>query len=184
MGAPIIQPKRIHVYGSPAPALVDDDIFEIASSMAWHLSPDGYVRSCSYDRSTVIYLSSLALGQPSSASNPIHYLNDNKLDCRRRNLAVVTPSQLMGTKRLHKNNTSGYKGVSWSKAVRKWRAYISPQGKCITLGYFHDKLDAAKAYDAAAVKYFGPTARTNASMALQPEKTPTAHAPSTRFARS
>jgi hypothetical protein len=51
---------------------------------------------------------------------------------------------------LQKNNTSGYRGVTWHKSQQKWRARISIQGKMNELGYFHSKEDAAKRYEEVA----------------------------------
>ncbi len=48
---------------------------------------------------------------------------------------------------LQSNNKSGYRGVSWHKASNKWIARIIKNGKCINIGSFIDKIDAAKAYD-------------------------------------
>jgi hypothetical protein len=42
-----------------------------------------------------------------------------------------------------------------------WRAAIKADGKRISLGYYKRQEDAALAYDAAAIKHFGPFAVTN-----------------------
>ena len=58
--------------------------------------------------------------------------------------------------KISKRNTSGIKGVTWSKKQKKWRAYITFQRKYISLGSFHKKEDAAKARKEAEEKYFQP----------------------------
>ena len=50
-------------------------------------------------------------------------------------------------------NTSGYKGVSWSKKSGKWRAELKVEGVLKYLGLYENKLDAAKAYNDAIDEY-------------------------------
>lgn len=50
-------------------------------------------------------------------------------------------------KRLQKNNTSGYKGVSFSKVFKKWVAYINVANKRKHLGCFETVIEGARAYD-------------------------------------
>lgn len=47
---------------------------------------------------------------------------------------------------LQKNNTSGFRGVSWSKASNKWHAYIKIKGKRFHLGLFETPEEASSAY--------------------------------------
>jgi hypothetical protein len=48
----------------------------------------------------------------------------------------------MANSGLKSNNTSGVKGVSWSKSKSKWRAHIMVSGKQLHLGYY-DNIEAA-----------------------------------------
>jgi len=59
-------------------------------------------------------------------------------------------------KRKSKNNTSGYKGVSYVKSRGKWVAYIYSNKKRIQLGYFGEIQDAIDARKAAETKYHSP----------------------------
>jgi hypothetical protein len=166
----LIQPKRIYVRGGNGPAIVDEDIFNEASSISWHIDSNGFARTNTIGRSS-LSLAALALGVNPSVSHRIHHINGNKLDCRKRNLVLLDMSKLMGTKKLHRNNTSGFKGVSWNKRLNKWIANIYC-GKKVSLGYFENKEDAARAYDAAALKYFGPYAKTNLVLGLYDDSGP------------
>ena len=67
---------------------------------------------------------------------------------------------------LHRNNTSKFKGVSWLKAKEKWRAQIRVENNDIWLGLFSSPELAARAYDAAALKYHGSFACTNEMLGL------------------
>lgn len=63
--------------------------------------------------------------------------------------------------KLNKNNTSGFRGVSWFKYRNKWHASLWVNYRNIHLGYFSNKLDVAKVYNKNAIKYFGEFARLN-----------------------
>lgn len=63
--------------------------------------------------------------------------------------------------RMKSTNTSGYIGVDWSKTSNKWKAHITVNRQNIYLGLFEDKLEAAKIYNAAAIKYHGVFAKQN-----------------------
>jgi len=87
--------------------------------------------------------------------------NENGLDNQRENLRPATKSQNMMNRGLDRNNKSGFKGVCWYKARGKWICYITVMNRRLHLGYFDDKIEAAKAYNAAAKKHFGEFAWLN-----------------------
>ena len=87
--------------------------------------------------------------------------NQNKLDNRRGNLRPATASQNKCNNSKNKNNTSGYKSVSWDKRREKWRAQIMINRKNKFLGYYDDPREAARAYNEAALKYHGEFAVLN-----------------------
>jgi AP2 domain-containing protein/HNH endonuclease len=77
------------------------------------------------------------------------------------NLRDATITQNQGNRRINKNNTSGFKGVSWSKQHNKWLAVIQRYGKTRHVGLFSSIEEAANAYDMAAKEYFGAFACLN-----------------------
>lgn len=101
-------------------------------------------------------------------SQGIDHANRNKLDNRWSNLRKTTKKLNAANCDLPANNTSGYKGVSWSKQANKWHAYIKVDQKRINLGFFNDIEEAARTYDKAALKHFGAYAATNEMLGLLP----------------
>jgi len=89
----------------------------------------------------------------------IDHKNGNKSDNRLANLRDVTKSLNMANVGRRKTNTSGFKGVSWSRWAGRWEARIQIAGKQKFLGYFGTPELAHAAYCAAAVEAFGECAR-------------------------
>lgn len=83
----------------------------------------------------------------------IDHINGIKNDNRIINLREVDCLENNKNKRLGKNNTSGYFGITWNKTARKWRGFIKINGKNKHLGYFTDKKEAIKTRKMAESKY-------------------------------
>lgn len=83
-------------------------------------------------------------------------------DYRKENLIVcsIQERQTMIPKR-RKDTSSKYRGVSYSKTVKLWRAGITVGGTSINLGDFKTEEAAARAYNNAAKKHFGKNGYQN-----------------------
>jgi hypothetical protein len=92
---------------------------------------------------------------------PPDHIDRNGLNCRRSNLRAADSSQQQAHRGCQKNNSSGFKGVSWFKALGKWQARIQVNRKQRHLGFFDDKIEAAKVRDRAALEAFGEFAVLN-----------------------
>lgn len=84
------------------------------------------------------------------------------LDYRKSNLVVCTMKERQRLlPKTRKTTTSSYRGVSFSKIYNKWKAAIKCNGRNINLGIFDTEVDAALAYNKAAVQHFGDIAYQN-----------------------
>ncbi len=91
------------------------------------------------------------LGRPLTKGEKCDHKNNDTLDNRRSNLRLATNSQSSQNRRMRKDNTSGYKGVS--RTAGKWLAQIRVNKKRIPLGTFDTAEQAYEAYCKAAKKY-------------------------------
>lgn len=90
----------------------------------------------------------------------VDHANRDTLDNQRGNL------RLCDHRRNAQNSkatlgTSAYKGVSFEKRHNNWRVRISTVNGIVYVGNFQDEVEAAKAYDMAAIKHHGEFAWLN-----------------------
>lgn len=74
----------------------------------------------------------------------IDHINGDGTDNRIANLRLATTAQNTMNRRRRIDNTSGYKGISWSKKSQRWVVHIGHEGKILHLGLF-DSIEEAKA---------------------------------------
>jgi hypothetical protein len=92
-------------------------------------------------------------------SDEIDHINGDPLDNRIANLRLATRSQNLANTKASSRNTSGFKGVAFSKKAGRWQAYICKDQKQKHLGYFDSPEAAHAAYLSAAEQCFGVYAR-------------------------
>jgi hypothetical protein len=143
-------------------ALVDDSDFEYLSQFDWQVSFSGwhwYATSRLGDsQGSLKSMHRLLFGFP--ARTQIDHIDRNTLNNQRGNLRVATPSQT-GANSIARGGSSRFKGVTWDKNRSLWSARLRVHPLRLALGRFEFEGDAAKAYDAAARKFFGEFARVN-----------------------
>lgn len=144
-------------------ALVDDeDAARVLAAGAWYAEVGPRSRTVYAATKTsrrprrTIHMHQVVTGWPY-----VDHVNGDGLDNRRANLRPATQTQNNGNAPRYRNNTSGYKGVYFVARRGNWAAQIAVSGRRFHLGTFADPVQAAKAYDDAAVRYFGEFARLN-----------------------
>lgn len=91
----------------------------------------------------------------------IDHVNMDRIDNRISNLREATRAQNRMNESIKKSNTSGYKGVSWSKEKTRWEARIMKDRKSTVIGYFDDPKDAHEAWKKKAAELHGEFARSS-----------------------
>jgi hypothetical protein len=92
-------------------------------------------------------------------SGLINFKDGNNKNLIWENLRDASQSEKSAASRIHSNNKSGYRGVSFDKQSQKWRAQIRVKGKNSTLGFFETAEEASSAYMQAARSSFGEYAK-------------------------
>jgi len=97
----------------------------------------------------------------------IDHRNRDGLDNRRHNLRAATESE----NRINQPKCRGagrFKGVDWDKARQCWRARVRINGRLVSLGRYAEEVEAAAAYNAAALAEWGEFAWLNDLALLTP----------------
>jgi hypothetical protein len=142
---------------------VDDDVFDYLNQWHWTYSGTYAVRHTGVWPKNLkkIYLHRFIMNTPDGMDTD--HINGDKLDNQRGNLRVCTHAQNLANGKHRSNNTSGFKGVCWSKQQNKWQVHIWKDGKNFSLGYFSDINEAVNAYKQASKEYHGEFANPTSS---------------------
>lgn len=131
-------------------AKIDPTDRDTVLAYRWYVGSNGYARHDRKDEGGAVraILMHRLLLSPSPGLE-VDHINGDRLDNRRANLRVVTHAQNMqnrspnGHKRTRQPH-SGYRGVLWIPAKKKWRVRVVVNGKRHSGGYFHDAEEAGR----------------------------------------
>lgn len=129
--------------------IVDDEDFESMNKYKWYVSSHGYAMTTTIPH---LYMHRILNKTPNGFLTD--HINRNTLDNRKINLRIADKRLNSINRGLQSNNTSGYRGISWSKQCNKWETYIWNRGLRIRLGYYKIIKDAIFARKQAEKKYY------------------------------
>lgn len=139
-------------------AMIDSKFAGLASISFWiALGKIPNVYAATVHAGKTIYLHRAVMNAPEDAI--VDHIDGNRMDCRLSNLRFATHAENIRNSPIKKNNTSGLKGVTWSKAAKKWTSQIVHNGEKFYLGLFDTKELAFAAYCDASKKHHGEFGR-------------------------
>lgn len=157
--------------GSKLFAIVDDDDFKLICNYRWQFER-GYAKAQVYMgrgekwqsekyqyKYQHVYMHRLISN--AQRGQVVDHANGNRLDNRKCNLRLCSSSENAKNVKGKSRKYSKYKGVTKIKNSDKWQAQITVNYKSVYLGLFAGELEAAQAYNIAALKHFGEFAQLN-----------------------
>lgn len=141
-------------------AIIDADDYEKVYDYKWS-SSNAYAESKTfyYRDSGATKMHRLITDAP--AGKEVDHINGNRSDNRKSNLRICSARENHKNKFKKALAASLFKGVCFDKGRNQWVASISCDYKKIFLGRYDCELDAATAYNFAAIKYHGEYANFN-----------------------
>ncbi len=127
------------------------------AAFGWYRTGNGY--AARHEKGTVLLMHRVILNAPRGVG--VDHIHRERLDNRRCNLRFATHFQQAYNSNISRKNTSGYKGVSFSKYDRRWVSEIRCGGRDYFLGMYSSPEEAAIAYDFAALALHREFAATN-----------------------
>lgn len=143
--------------------MVSEEDFAELSQHTWY-NTKGYAYRAVYipaiKNNRMVAMHREIMGTPNGMDTD--HINGNTLDNRRENLRVCTHAEnSMNTKKSRSALYSKFKGVTYNKRARLFMVQIKFLGKRVYCKYFKTEIEAAKAYNENAPKFFGEYAKIN-----------------------
>lgn len=147
-------------------ALIDESDYALVAGYRWRAlkGHNGKVYAYAHVSGGSVYMHRVIAGTESGFETD--HVNGDGLDNRRGNLRTATASQNSANAWKPRRpdgspHSSIFKGVSWDKGRGKWQAQIALHGRSKNLGRYLTEIEAARAYDTAALAQWGEFAKVN-----------------------
>lgn len=134
--------------------IVDASDYVLVSDTRWNLQVDGYT-AYAVKAGELMHRRLIEV----KAGLVVDHIDRDGLNNTRGNLRVTTQRENIVNRRVQRNNTSGYRGVS--KQDGRWKAMLGVRGKHVYLGLFNTPEDAARAYNKAVLEHNEPGSPLN-----------------------
>ncbi|WP_320533628.1 HNH endonuclease [Robbsia andropogonis] len=148
-------------------ALIDEEDSALVFSRRWYASNWGYAKTSIVDgdgKKTETSMHRFILGLKNGDGKEVDHINGNRLDNRRINLRICSHAENIRNRGALRTNNSGYKGVYWVSARKKWRSSLWFDGKFFHVGYFTSPQSAYEAYCIKAKELHGDFANLGVPM--------------------
>ncbi len=148
--------KKIHINGHTC--IIDACCYENIIRYQWRISKykNGSIYALT-GKNPSIGMHRIIMSCPDGFD--VDHINGNGLDNRTSNLRIVTRQLNAINSRLSSKNTSGYRGITFDRKTKKWRARaqlrIDGERKIISFGYYPTKELAFAAYKHGLEGFFG-----------------------------
>lgn len=152
------------IHGKGIFTLIDDDMFDTISQHNWFISGRGYAFAYNplhYAQHKQVRNMALHRFVMDFPNGIVDHKNRNKLDNRKENLRVVGAAQNSWNQDINSRNTTGYRGVSPCPYTDKFNVSIMVNGVRHRIGRYLDVEVAGRAWDVAAIEYYGEYAVLN-----------------------
>jgi hypothetical protein len=134
-------------------AAVDNGDFEWLNQYKWFYSKCAKRAVGPHGKQKQICMHNVIMNPPKGMF--VDHMNGDRLDNTKENLRLCTNEENQRNRKVPKNNTTGYKGVTSFRGL--WRVIIQRN----FIGYYKNKEEAVKVYNNEAKKRFGSFAKLN-----------------------